>query len=176
MQEALDENLTPEARAELYAHLEKDVRDAGAFERLKDIDQTLRAAPHERAPQRLAMNIMARLAEMAESIDPKQLSRISGLALALALSLVAAVLLPLLIAAGWLLLSAFGSAAALTAIIHHIVALLAVGITILEAVVQRAQEFLAANPQVPLLMISLIPISLIWLLRYVPRNRTTNPT
>lgn len=173
MQEALDENLSTEARTELYEHLDQDARDAAAFDRLRQVDHMLRSAPHERAPHRLAMSIMARL---AETMSPQQLSRISGLALAMGLSLVAAIMLPLLAAAGWLILSAFGSAGALTAAIRTLVGILAVAITLLEMVIRQIQSFLSEHPEVPLLMISLIPISLFWLLRFVPRNRSANPT
>lgn len=173
MQEALDENLSPEARTELYSHLSQDARDAAAFDRLKQVDHMLRSAPHERAPHRLAMSIMARL---AETMSPQQLSRISGLALALGLSLVAAIIMPLLAAAVWLLLGAFGSAGALTTAIRYIVSILAVSIALLEAIIHEIQTFLSTHPEVPLLMISLIPVSLFWLLRYVPRNRRANPT
>ncbi len=173
MQEALDENLSSEARTELYSHLNQDARDAAAFDRLKQVDHMLRNAPHERAPHRLAMSIMARL---AETMSPQQLSRISGLALALGLSLVAGIMIPLLVAAGWLLLGALGSAGALTTAIRTIVSLLAVAIALLEAVIRQIQEFLSAHPELPILMISLIPVSLFWLLRFVPRNRSANPT
>jgi anti-sigma factor RsiW len=171
MQEALDENLSPEMRAELLAHLDQDARDAEAFDRLKQVDRMLRTAPHERAPRRLAMSIMAKL---AETLNPQQLSRISGLALALGLALVAAVLIPLLVAVGWLVLMGMGSAAALSSAVSQLVAILSVGITLLEAVVQQIQAFMTANPGLPALMILLIPASVLWVWRYLPRNRSTD--
>ncbi len=172
MQEALDENLSPEMQSELFNHLEQDTRDAETFDRLKQVDHMLRTAPHERAPHSLARNIMAKL---AESLNPQQLSRISGLALALGLSLVAAVLMPLLVAAGWLVLTALGSADALSSAVSQIVALLSVGITLLETVVQQIQTFMTANPGLPALMLLLIPASVLWLWRYLPRNRNSSP-
>lgn len=173
MQEALDENLTAEKRAELFAHLEQDLRDAEVFDRLKQVDRLLRAAPHERAPQRLAASIMAKL---AENLNPQQLSRISGLALALGLAVVAAVMMPLLVAAGWLVLSAIGSSAALSAAAAQMVTLLSVALNLLETLVQEIQAFIAANPGLPALMLLLIPLSLFWLWRYLPRNRAANST
>jgi anti-sigma factor RsiW len=171
MQEALDETLSPELRDELFAHLGQDTRDAEAFDRLKQVDRMLRTAPHERAPRSLAMNIMAKL---AESLNPQQLSRISGLALALGLSLIAAIMLPLLVAAGWLILSAMGNAAALSSAVSQMVALLSVAMTLLESVIQQIQAFITANPGLPALMILLIPASVLWLWRYLPRNRPAN--
>lgn len=170
MQEALDDNLTAETRAELQAHLQHDLRDAEVFERLQQVDHLLRNAPHERAPQRLALSIMARL---AQSVSPRHLTRISGLALALALALVAAVMMPLLVAAGWLLLSAVGNAGLLATAVQRVVALLAIGITTLQTLIQQIQAFIAANPELPAVIISLIPISLFWLLRVIPRSRSS---
>lgn len=169
MQEALDDNLTPEARHELQKHLGRDMESAETFDRLQQVDRMLRTAPHERAPRELAMKIMQRLAQV---VKPQQLSRLSGLALALSLSLVALVMMPLLIGLGWLVLSVIGSAAGLSSLIQQVVNLLAFGIVALEVFVQQVQDFLAANPEVPLVMVALIPVSLFWLLRFGPRSMT----
>jgi glucan phosphoethanolaminetransferase (alkaline phosphatase superfamily) len=116
---------------------------------------------------------MARLAEMAERMDPRQLSRISGLALALALGLVAVVLMPVLIAVGWAILSAIGSAAGLTSLVQGIVNLLTLVLNVFESLIQSVQAFLSANPGLLLVMLGLIPVSLIGLLRILPRRRAT---
>ncbi len=171
MQEALDEQLTPEAQAELRAHLERDAFSADTFDRLKQVDRTLRSAPHERAPKELAFRIMSQIAQL---VKPQQLSRLSGLALALSLSLVALVMLPLLIGVGWLMLSIIGSAAALNTLIKQVVGLLALGISALEVFTRQLQTFLSANPEAPLVMAVLIPISLFWLLRLAPRSRAAD--
>jgi anti-sigma factor RsiW len=175
MQKALDEPLAPEEQAELRTHLDSSIRDAQAYKRLQEVDTMLRRAPHERAPQRLAATIMARLAEMAERMDPR-LSRISGLALAVALALVGGVMIPVLLLAGWFLLAALFSGAGLVAAIERVVALLAVLIGLAEALLLRIQLFLAANPGLLVLMIGLIPISLGWLIRFAPRKRTAADT
>ncbi|MBZ0296652.1 MAG: hypothetical protein K8L99_29090 [Anaerolineae bacterium] len=171
MQEALDDNLAPEALNELYDGLNQDAATADQFDRLKQVDRMMRNAPHERAPQYLALRIMQRL---AESIKPEQLTRLSGLALALSLSLVTLLVMPLLVGIGWLLLTVIGSAAALNSLIQHVVQLLAIGISIMELFVRQVQTFISANPEVPVVMLSLIPISLVWLLRFAPRDRATN--
>lgn len=173
MQKALDERLAPEERVELRSHLDSSVRDAQAYQRLQEVDTLLRHAPHERAPQRLAATIMARLSEMAERMDPR-LSRISGLALAVGLALVGGVMIPVLLLAGWFLLTALFSGAGLVAAIERVVALLAVLMGIAEAMLQRVQLFLAANPGLLILMIGFIPVSLVWLIRVAPRKRATS--
>lgn len=174
MQKALDEQLAPEEQAELHQHLEQHTGDADLFRRMKQVDTMLHNPPHERAPQRLAATIMARLAEMAERMDPRQLSRISGLALALGLGLVAVVLLPLLIGIAWLILTAVGSAAGLTGLIQGIAGLLTFVLGVFESLVQGIQAFLSANPELLLLMLGLIPVSLFWLLRSRLRRRTAD--
>lgn len=171
MQEALDDNLSPEALTELHDQLNQDAKTAENFDRLKQVDRMLKTAPHERAPHHLALKIMQRL---AESIKPEHLTRLSGLALAVSLSLVALLVMPLLVGIGWLLLTVIGSAAALNSLIQQVVGLLAVGIGILEWFVQQVQVFIDANPEVPIVMVSLIPISLVWLLRFAPRDRATS--
>ncbi len=159
MQEALDESLTPEARRELFEQLDQDADASAQFNRLRQVDQVLKTAPFEHAPARLALAIMARLAEAAE-----HLPRSSGLALALALALVTLLVLPLMIAAGWLVLAALGSAAALSSALQQVVTLLAMVLGVLKVFVERAQELVASSPQSSALL-ALIPLALYGLLR-----------
>ena len=161
MQEALDETLTPEARRQLFAQMDKDADSAAEFKRLRQVDQILRTAPFEHAPERLAAAILARLAETLQS---EQFMRTSGMALALALALVTLLVLPLLIAAGWLVLAALGSAAALSSALQQVVMLLAMVLGVLKVLVERAQEFIASSPQSAALL-ALIPVALYGLLR-----------
>ena len=173
MQKALDNELAPEEQSELRQHLDANSSDAGMFQQLKRVDAALQNPPHERAPHRLAATIMARLADMAESMDPRQLSRISGLALALALGLVALVLMPVLIALGYAILTAIGSAAGLNTLIQGIVGVLVLVLDVFATLIQSLQTFFAVNPGLLLVMLGLIPVSLIGLLRIAPRKRAT---
>jgi hypothetical protein len=166
MQDALDESLSPEARRELFEQLDTDVDAAANFNRLRRVDQILKSAPMEHAPARLALAIMARLAEL----KAEHLPGTSGLALALALALMTLMLLPLLMAAGWLVLAALGSAAALSSALEQIVALLALVLGVLKVFVEQAQDWLASSPQSSALL-ALIPIALYGLLR---RRRDTD--
>ena len=45
-----------------------------------------------------------------------------------------------------------------------------------ESLLHQVQVFLAANPELLVVMIGLIPISLIWLLRFSPRRRRHSDT
>jgi hypothetical protein len=167
MQEALDKRLSPEAYEQLRQQLDMDAESSAQFDNLKKLDAMLRSAPFERAPQRLALSILAKIAEMARQ---RPLSTISALALALGLALVTLVTLPLLVAAVTLFLGAVGSAAALSAVIHQIVNLLALVVAMLEAIVQGAQSVLANYPQAPALMLAVVPIILFWLMRVTRRK------
>jgi hypothetical protein len=169
MQEALDKQLSPEAYQQLRQQLDVDAESSAEFDNLQKLDAMLKTAPFERAPQRLALNIMAKIAEIARQ---KPFSSISGLALALGLALVTLVTLPLLVAGVTLFLSAVGSASALTAIIHQIVGLLALVVAMLEAFAQGAQSFIENYPQAPTLMLAVVPIILFWLLRVTRRKDT----
>jgi anti-sigma factor RsiW len=173
MQKALDQRLEPEEQAELRQHLDSDARAAGLYERLKQVDTMLHSAPQARAPQGMAAKIMDRLTELAERMDPR-LSRISGLALAIALGLVAGLMIPVLLLLAWLVISALTSGIGLAAIIEQVVALLAVIIGLGQFILDRLQGFLAANGGLIALLIGLIPVSLLWLLRFSPRRRTSD--
>lgn len=168
MQEALDKNLPAEALSELYAQIDQSPADSAEFNRLRQVDRLLRTAPYERAPQGLALKIMARL---AEGLQPENLTRSSGLALALGLALAALVMTPLLAAIGWLIMNTLSSASALGAVIGQIVSLLALVMTSLNHLVQDAQQMLQSYPEAPALVITLIPIALFWLVRFASQNR-----
>jgi len=162
MQEALDARLSAEALKELGRALDKDPNSVAEFNRLRQVDKLLKEAPFERAPKHLALEIMARL---AEAMNPENLSRTSGLALALGLALVMLVAVPLLVSAIGLFLYAAGSAAALSAVLHQIINLLAVVMSMLEVFMQGAQDVLS-NSQAPALLMALIPITAYWMLRF----------
>lgn len=162
MQEALDASLSAEALHELRKQLDKQPNDAAEFNRLKQVDKMLKEAPFERAPRHLALEIMARL---AEAMKPENMSRTSGLAMALGLSLVMLVAVPLLVSAIGLFLYAAGSAAALAAVMHHIINLLAAVMSMLEVFVQGAQDVMS-NSQAPALLLALIPLTGYWMLKF----------
>src|SRR5690606_20346849 len=168
MQEALDNALSPESLQELHARLDQDAAESAEFQRLRQVDKLLRTAPFERAPQTLALKIIARL---AEGLDPQQLTRSSGLALALGLALVTPALLPLMASIGWLILSTLGNATMLSAVIAQIAGLLAALISLLQGVVTGAQRILETYPELPVVMLAVTPIALFWLLRFAVSTR-----
>jgi hypothetical protein len=168
MQEALDQSLAPELLEKLRQQLDGDAEGSQQFNRLKRVDDMLRSAPHERAPARLALSIMAKL---AQTMNPRQLSSSSSAAVALGLAMVVMVALPVLTVAISLFLSAMGSAAALNAILQQIANLLALVVGMLDALVEGAQSILQSYPQAPLLILSVTPIILYWLLKAVEGDK-----
>lgn len=168
MQEALDNSLSPEGLQELRTRLDHDAIESAEFNRLRQVDRLLRAAPFERAPHTLALKIIARL---AEGLDPQQLTRSSGLALALGLALVTLALLPLMASIGWLILNTLGNAAALSAVIVQIAGLLTALISMLQGVVAGAQSLLETYPELPVVVLTTIPIAVFWLLRFAASTR-----
>ena len=168
MQEALDDALTPEMLHMLRQRLAAEPEEAEQFQQLKQVDRLLRMAPFERAPETLAIKIMARL---AEGLQPYMSARTSGLALALGLALVTLVLMPLLAGLGWLILNTLGSPAALGALIGQLAGLLAALVNGLNSLAASAEVLLAAFPELPLALLLTIPIAIFWLLRLAAQNR-----
>lgn len=168
MQEALDKNLPADDLHQLYKRMDQSPTEASEFQRLRQVDRSLRAAPMERAPQGLALKIMMRI---AEGLQPEQLRRSSALALALGLTLITLVLLPLLIVLGITILGVVTSATALSTLVSQVVSLLGLVATALNGLVQGAQNMLNAYPEAPALIFTLIPIPLIWLARFAWQNR-----
>jgi anti-sigma factor RsiW len=162
MQEALDAALSAEEFQALRTELDADMRSTAEFNRLKKVDKLLKEAPFERAPERLALNIIAKL---AEAMKPENMTREASLALALGLALVMLVALPLLVAALGLFLAAMGSAAALNAVLAQIVNLLAMVMAMLDAFVQSARDAMS-DTQAPAMLLALIPITTYWILRF----------
>jgi anti-sigma factor RsiW len=176
MQRALDEDLAPEESAALRQHLEEDASAAQHYNRLNAVDSMLREAPSARAPQGMAARIMASLAEVAEMVDIRQLSRVSGLALAVGLGLVGAVMIPLLLVLVLVTLGSLLSGLGLAAAIQRVLTLLAVLSNEGQALLLQLQSTLSANPTLTLLMLSLVPLTLVWLLRFSQRRRANDPS
>lgn len=162
MQEALDENLSAEAMKDLRDRLESDEEDQAVFDRLRRTDRLLRAAPMEAAPENLALKIMARL---AESLAPERL-RGSQTALAIGLAAVALLLTPLLAAVGWLVISAVSSATILGGLVAQVVNVVGALMNVLESLVNSAQDVMQNTPEAAVLLLALIPIAIIWLIRF----------
>jgi anti-sigma factor RsiW len=168
MQEALDDRLSPEALQELYSRMDDDPREADEFARLRSVDRLLKTAPYEHAPQTLALKIMA---QIAAGMHNAKLDRLSGLALALGMVILAVTLVPLLVGVSWLLINGLGNATFFNAALQSITNLAAAGAAALTGLVQNAQALLSANPILPIGLLGLIPVGMLWLARLMRGGR-----
>lgn len=167
MQEALDSQLTPEALRDLRKQLDEDHDAMGQYARLKMVDDILKTAPAERAPQRLAISIMTRIAQMAEEMNAKPEDSPERIEIALAMALVVLITLPLMVASVTLYLNQAGSEDALNAVLSQIIDLLSVVLELLETLVQGAQSLINDYPEIAAVLVAIIPLLGYWLMRFM---------
>src|SRR5512134_3646857 len=119
MQEALDDMLTPEENDELNHYLKREPAAAREYRKLQQVEHLLETAPHERAPERLARTIMARLGQTVMELEkkPDQNPEITEATLRVAVALVGVATLPLMVGASWMLLNAMTNPEAFEAIL-----------------------------------------------------------
>lgn len=168
MQEALDETLSEEAQRELRALLSDDPEEAEQFNKLKQVDALLNTAPHERAPQRLALSIMARLAvTVQEQQQMRSQSEVNEASMQVALTLVTVATLPLMIGASYLLLNAMSNPDALDVVLQQVAALIYLVLDVMKVMMEEAQAVFATNPEAALALLALIPVTLLTLVKQV---------
>lgn len=173
MQEALDEQLTLAERRELHEQLDNDPRATAEFDRLRLVDQVLADAPAERAPRHLTVNIMSALVDQLQHAP--ELSRISGLALAVGLVVITALLIPCLLVIGWLVINAVGSAAVFATVLSALMRVLSLVIAGASLLVTTVQDWLMLYPALPVVLLMMIPVALFGLLRFRNFTRPTEP-
>jgi hypothetical protein len=167
MQESLDEMLSPEQQEELAHTLDRNAAEYDEYSQLERVHQLLSLAPHERAPQRLAATIMARISVMVQEEQKIELETLPSEAVAVALSLVAIVTMPLLVAASWLILNAAADPNLLDVIFQQIIAALLLVINMLKVFLEQAQALVSSNPELAMVMLALLPITLLGIAQYV---------
>jgi anti-sigma factor RsiW len=172
MQHALDGVLSPQEKVDLARHIERDPEDAGYFDKLQRVDALLRAAPHERAPQRLALTIMARIGETVRQQQAQQLQadydpELYEAALQVAMQMVTVATLPLMIGASYLLLNAAADPSVLDPVLQEVAALMILVIDVMKVMLEEAQETYAEDPEAALALLALIPVTLLELVKQV---------
>jgi anti-sigma factor RsiW len=160
--QAIDDAESPEALETLRASLETDPQARADFDRMRRTDRMLRAAPMEAAPERLALKIMAAL---AQRLNPEQM-RGSAAALAIGLAAIALLLTPMLAVLGWLVVSAVGSATILGGVFAGVTALISTLMGALERIMNGAQDIMQTSPEAALLLLGLVPIAVLWMTRF----------
>jgi hypothetical protein len=171
MQDALDDMLSSEEEQELAKLLQGDPGEADHFSRLKRVDDLLNTAPHERAPRRLAISIMARLAEtVKEQHALREETQINEATMQVAMALVTVAALPLLVGASWLLLNALSSPETLQVVLQQVTALFILIIEVMKVMIDEARALFTTNPEAAMALLALIPVTLLTIVNQVLGN------
>lgn len=158
MQEKLDGVLSEELTERLLRHLEDDTEAAREYERLESVDTLLTMAPPMRAPQRLAVTIMARLAqtiEMQAQLQALPLELRDEIMQSLSLSMIAT--MPLMVGASWVVLNAMGDPAMLVRVLERVVMLMSLQIEAQLMLLEAIEPYLADSPQLAAACLRLLP-------------------
>lgn len=176
MQESLDGVLSEELTHALFTSLQQDEQAAREYARLEDIDRVLANAPHVRAPRRLAVTIMARLAQTIEAqAKLQELPREVRDAVMVSLSLVMLTSLPLMMSGAWLLLRT-SNPALLLRVLAQVVGLMRVVIEGQLHILDEVEAHLQDDPQLAAALMSLMPAMLEGLLNAVEdASHSDNP-
>lgn len=168
MQEHLDGSLTDEMAQELLAYLSESPEAASEYDRLRRLDSMLSRVPHERAPERLALSIMARLAHNIEAQTELQtMPERTRQALVVSLSLVIVVMMPTMVAASWLVLYAQANPRLISEVIIRTIALMSLMIEAMVVLLEEIEALIHRDPQMCTLAITLIPMMLKAMMEYM---------
>ncbi|GAB4309061.1 MAG: hypothetical protein Kow00117_02400 [Phototrophicales bacterium] len=165
MQSALDNNLTPEAEQELLSILQTDQEQAAEFDAQRQVDAMLQTPPHVRAPRRLALTIMARLAQTLQAEDKQ--SAITQAQMQVAVQLVTVATMPLLVGAGYLLLNAKSDPEAFETMLEPVAAMLMMVVDVMTVMLDEVQAVYEQDPELAVAMLALMPTALLLLVKRV---------
>lgn len=169
MQEALDGLLSPEEQHELLLHMETNPDAAEHYSRLKQVDRMLATAPFERAPQRLALTIMARLAQTVKEqtqLDDS-MPQLSEAAIQVAMQMVTVATLPLMVGASWLMLNAMTDPELIEMVLQQVAALMLLVIDVMRIIIDEALAVFEEDPEAAMALLTLIPITLLTLVKQI---------
>ncbi len=169
MQEALDGLLSPQEETELREELRDNPASASEYNRLQDVETVLRDAPQERAPERLALTIMARIAEAVKQQEKltAESDELAEAAVNVAVQLVTVATLPLLIGASTLILNAQADPELIDEVLRQVSTMMILVIDVLKVLLEQAQNAYAEDPELALAMLALIPPTMLTLVRHL---------
>jgi anti-sigma factor RsiW len=168
MQENLDGSLDAQRAEELWQFLAKDEQAAEEHAQLEQVHQTLARAPHVRAPQRLAATIMARLAKTIEAqAELQQLPAEVKLALMMSMSIVQVAMMPVVLAATYMVVRYQRNPVVLGRVIQRVIALQVMMIDALVVLLEEVERMIAKDPESAPVAMSLIPVALMGMLDYI---------
>jgi anti-sigma factor RsiW len=169
MQEAIDGELSAAKAQELDGYLQEDSESLQELDKLQKVDQLLRVAPHRRAPERLAVNIIARIAEEARKGQRQQydLDEMAEAVVQVALNAVTVATLPLLVAAAELMLNAKAKPETIERVLAKVTALFILTIDVMDVMLEEAQAAAENDPEAALAVLTMIPSTLLLLVKEV---------
>lgn len=168
IQEKLDGALDAETAEELWEFLAKDEQAAEENAQLEQVHHTLSTAPHVRAPQRLAATIMARLAKTIEQqANMQALSAEVKLALMMSMSIVQVAMMPVVLAATYMVVNYTRNPAVLSRVIQRVIALQIMMIDALVILLGEVEQMIEKDPESAPIAVSLIPVALMGMLDYI---------
>ena len=171
IQDSLDGELSAAEESELRQLVERSQDAAQELNQLEAIHTLLQRPPHERAPQRLASVIMARIAQMVQQehlqVGEAELDEISQAMLNVAISTVTVATLPLLVGAAWLMLNQKSHPEAIEAVLDQVATLIELVMDTMQVMLEQAQQAFDEDPELAMAILTLIPATLLVLVRQV---------
>ena len=168
IQQKLDGELAGEREEELQDVLQRDQEAAEESAKLEQVHDKLRHAPHMRAPSHLAATIMARLAQTIEAqaqLKPLPLEVRS--ALMMSLSMVQFVMMPMMLAASYMVVNAMASPQILIRVMQRTIALQLMMIRSLIVLLEEIEVMIKKDPDMAPVAMSLVPVALKGMLGYL---------
>ena len=171
MQSSLDGELSPDERKELRQLVERSEDVAEELNQLQTVHTLLQRPPHERAPERLASVIMARIAQMVRQeqfpADQPEVDELAEAMLNVAVATVTVATLPLLVGAAWLMLNRKSHPEAIEALLDQVATLIVLVMETMQVMLEQAQEAFEDDPELAMAILTLIPLTLLTLVRQV---------
>jgi hypothetical protein len=168
MQAKLDGQLEPEAELELQKLLKAKPEALEEQAKLEAVHQTLTTAPHMRAPKRLAATIMARLAQTLEAQTKLQpMTEEVRMALMFTMQIVEMAMMPVMLAACYMVLKAAYNPMILSRVMDRTIALMMMMIDGLLVLLDEVEEMIKKDPDTARVAMALIPVALLGMLDYL---------
>jgi len=171
MQDALDGELSPEEELEFTGLLKEEPQTATRYSKMERAETLLRDAGlrHERAPERLALTIMARLGEtiMLEAEQLDELDEMTEATMHIAMTMVTISTLPLMVGASWMILNARANPKAFEAILTEVAALYIMVLDVMRMMLDDVQSLYKTDPERAMATLALMPLTLLTLVRQV---------
>jgi anti-sigma factor RsiW len=175
MQLKLDGMLSAEMAEELEAYLDADAAAASEMQRLESIDQMFAGSQHVRAPERLAVTIMARLAQAVQTqAELGKLPQEARQAVMLSSSLVMLTMMPVMVASCWMVMYGVRNPAVLGVTVNRTIALLSMLIKSMAEMMAALEDFVKEHPEQAPVALRMIPMALLALMDYMETDWQEN--